>query len=723
MLCIYTDTTIDLNRALDFGHAGAVEGAAPVAHGVLNNFGVGLKAFQAALGDRVQLCAYTVQARQGEVGGYHLALARFGSVIDSYFAAKSDSSRLRIHRAGCCAVRRPEGGLMLDEAEDRVAGVLPGSARAARLALLEAASPWESEEALLTPMVHLLSRVKAAREKGGSGRGTLFIYHSDGSQPLPYLLKRCVPDAANRTAAPSAEPSTDGAIRLFVKDKDGSQRDLAKSLESAYLDGETEPLAVAWREAGVTVASPPVMPTVRVQGYRLDFTRHQWSLEASRSDTSALLPVRVDGVDEPIAFFRACYLPLTTPDGKRRKGSSTITSDRRWLHGQGLDGAFLVMHGRKVINDSPSAMWDGSVFEDHTSSIKKFYRATIAGGVLQRGQYGSLAAYWDSEADAVDELPKELAYERFRDWSSHNKATNLWPRCGFGVLALIHLNPSFFQLDASKTRVQRRECALTAGLSAHKLVRALRLAIACWSVNNSPPEALSRRPPSDARRALADGNQGDSITARKRKRGKRLYDPNNPTGAPPGGWRGLDADGPYSILNRRIEVYWEQDKKWYPGTVVEYHAVSPAGAFADGAIHEHVHLVLFEDESEGYEALLDARWHFLDNDGMRVDKDFVPITGAGGRIGAAPAKFNFDDFEAPKKASRRSKGAKRDRSSVTAIVSVQAEEQSASLRESDREQLLAASQAAEVARQSGNQFDELAHLRHLHELVQGVLLA
>ena len=228
MLCIYTDTTIDLNRALDFGHAGAVEGAAPVAHGVLNNFGVGLKAFQAALGDRVQLCAYTVQARQGEVGGYHLALARFGSVIDSYFAAKSDSSRLRIHRAGCCAVRRPEGGLMLDEAEDRVAGVLPGSARAARLALLEAASPWESEEALLTPMVHLLSRVKAAREKGGSGRGTLFIYHSDGSQPLPYLLKRCVPDAANRTAAPSAEPSTDGAIRLFVKDKDGSQRDLAK---------------------------------------------------------------------------------------------------------------------------------------------------------------------------------------------------------------------------------------------------------------------------------------------------------------------------------------------------------------------------------------------------------------------------------------------------------------------------------------------------------------
>jgi hypothetical protein len=69
-----------------------------------------------------------------------------------------------------------------------------------------------------------------------------------------------------------------------------------------------------------------------------------------------------------------------------------------------------------------------------------------------------------------------------------NKAQNLWPRCGFGCLSLIHLSPSYFQLDASKTRVQRRECDATKGLSQPQLVKALRLAIAVWCCTNTPPE-------------------------------------------------------------------------------------------------------------------------------------------------------------------------------------------------------------------------------------------
>ena len=69
-----------------------------------------------------------------------------------------------------------------------------------------------------------------------------------------------------------------------------------------------------------------------------------------------------------------------------------------------------------------------------------------------------------------------------------NKAKALWPRCGFGCLSLIHLSPSYFQLDASKTRVQRRECKATRGLSQRQLVQALRLAVAEWCCTNDPPE-------------------------------------------------------------------------------------------------------------------------------------------------------------------------------------------------------------------------------------------
>jgi hypothetical protein len=86
-------------------------------------------------------------------------------------------------------------------------------------------------------------------------------------------------------------------------------------------------------------------------------------------------------------------------------------------------------------------------------------------------------------------------------WSTRNKAQALWPRCGFGCLSLIHLSPSFFQLDASKTRVQRRECEATHNLSQRQLVQALRLSIAVWCCTNMPPE-LPREPSVRSRRGV-----------------------------------------------------------------------------------------------------------------------------------------------------------------------------------------------------------------------------
>lgn len=120
------------------------------------------------------------------------------------------------------------------------------------------------------------------------------------------------------------------------------------SLESAYILNESDALVQAWRKEGVGSLNPPAMPSVLVQGVALDFARHAWTVESERTQPSLLIPVRVDGCAAPIAFMRCCFLALSTEDGKKRKGKSTVKSDRRWLHGQKLDGAYLVMHGRKV---------------------------------------------------------------------------------------------------------------------------------------------------------------------------------------------------------------------------------------------------------------------------------------------------------------------------------------------------------------------------------------
>jgi hypothetical protein len=58
-------------------------------------------------------------------------------------------------------------------------------------------------------------------------------------------------------------------------------------------------------------------------------------------------------------------------------------------------------------------MWDGNVFEEHTSSIKNFYTATIAGGPFTRAQYANLSAYWAAGADLTC-TPPQLGFENFQ---------------------------------------------------------------------------------------------------------------------------------------------------------------------------------------------------------------------------------------------------------------------------------------------------------------------
>lgn len=241
MLSFFTDTSIDLNRALEFGHAAAANGAPAPSHGVLNNFGVGLKAFQAALGDRVQLLACT--ARRRGAGSYELGIARFGSAIDAYFAAQHGSARLRIHRAGCRVRLERDGSLRIDTSvpasDPPLAGRSPlEEAQAARMALLHAPSPWAGESEMLVPVAQLVDRLDVAAAEGEAQPcGTIFIYHSDGRTPLPYALRVEEGQGGHDEDASSEQV----AGRLFVLDKDGRTKDLAHRRAASAQGGGAAP--------------------------------------------------------------------------------------------------------------------------------------------------------------------------------------------------------------------------------------------------------------------------------------------------------------------------------------------------------------------------------------------------------------------------------------------------------------------------------------------------
>ena len=140
---------------------------------------------------------------------------------------------------------------------------------------------------------------------------------------------------------------------------------------------------------------------------------------------------------------------------ERLSRGSGSTGPRLWLHKQLLDGAFLVMHGRKVVNTLPGDFFDGTVFEEATSRLEPFVKLAIHGGQgeMQPAKYELLKAYWAAGSDAAcaAPLPPELEYASVRTWKP--KASHLWPALGLGVLSVVHLSPAFFELDRKKTKV------------------------------------------------------------------------------------------------------------------------------------------------------------------------------------------------------------------------------------------------------------------------------
>ena len=566
MLAIFTDTAIDLTVALDFGHSKAKDTAEVKNKGTLNNFGIGLKVFQASLGLHTQVAIFTY--RRLASGGEVFAIARMGSAIDAHFARLSRGGVVHVNRVVVTVLRAADGTFAFDWG-----GLANEDARAA---MLGADSPWATEAAAVAPMHELMRRVG---ESELQTRGTLFLYHTDGTEPLPYQL---VHDVADEEEGGDAEEplevvkvevgSDDGEVnvdaaeasvrhgtqlsaadvsvvlpppaRLHVRDKDGVWKDVATTLESSYISDDISELHELAAAEGAPLKPAPTLPRVSVQARELQFDRHAWCVEQRRDGASLgeFFPVYVNRAAAPIAFVRCCHMDLA----QAWAGHST-RGERLQLHKQGVDGAFFVMHGRKVINETPTAMFDGTVFEEATSRFEPFVKLAIHGGQgeLVQAKYELLKTYWAAGCDAEHTAPlsKELEFE----WAKKHwkpKATQLWPAVGAGVLSVVHLSPSFFELDPSKTRVLRRdgEASLAGGITLGELVSAIRVGIAHWCATTRAPELPAPVVPRAA-----------PVPPRPRPR----VQAGGGSSSPPG----------EELVGSRISCFWHDNNQWFDGIV------------------------------------------------------------------------------------------------------------------------------------------------------------
>jgi len=266
-------------------------------------------------------------------------------------------------------------------------------------------------------------------------------------------------------------------------------------------------------------------------------------------------------------------------DRERYGRGSGSTGPRLWLHKQGLDGAFLVMHGHKVINGAPGDFFDGTVFEEATSRLEPFVKLAIHGGQgeMNNAKYDLLKAYWaaGSVAPYTAPIPPELEYASVRTWKP--KASHLWPAVGMGVLSIIHLSPTFFELDRKKTKVLRRNADHASGIPLSALVSALRVGLATWAATTRAPELPPRRPPVAPRPPRAR-----ELTA--------AVGPSGEADAPPGA----------EIVGCRISCFWVEDNQWYDGVV---DAFEPE--------REQPHHVTYDDTDTEWVLLLPGQYQLL----------------------------------------------------------------------------------------------------------------
>ena len=627
---VRTDTFIDLSLALDIAHAAHASGADAenAAHGPLNNFGLGLKVFQASLGQQTQVAIFTAKRERGvetiEVG-------RMGLAIDRHLATPSAALKMGVVVVD---VRRSlSGGLAFSWTEQ-------ADPCAARAMMLSASCPWDGEAAMLGqagPVAEVLRRLG-----DGDGKATLFVYHSDGSAPLPYSLSHEIDESPRpptftfRSAVSAADrvkeewdeievdseeeggpsigqppPRPLAIARLHVRDKDNRLKDVGEALEHSYIDEELGELSRLADREGAPLPRPSKMPRVLVQGVVLRFDVHRWTKERETDGATLgdFFPVRVEGMDTPIAWARCCWISL---EPRRAQMRGKQTAPRLWVHNKKLDGAYFVMHGRKVINESSAALFDGTVFEGFTGhDVSLFTSQMLHGGTdtrksLTPSKYEILKDYWSAGLDLASfSPPPELSFGTVASWTPKREV--MWPRLGYGMLSLIHLSPSVFKLDPAKTRVLRRDATDAAPHSLSVLVSAVRLALARWAADPEhypaelpPRPARPRPPPRPATNAASSsGSSGGSSLG-------------GSGGSTP--WAG-------ELGGKRVAVYWDGDHRWYSGVV---------GEFDEGS---GLHYLRYDDGEE--------KWEELRHPGSSAGAVAWRLEASGGRRAIiAPARLD-----------------------------------------------------------------------------------
>lgn len=507
VLQISTDTFIDLEHALTVGHT------KPSDNHLLNNFGIGLYVFQAGLGEKTQAIIYTVKKRGGEVAAQ---VARTGSLQDEFWSALSSDGRSS-SGSGARFIARTIADVKVELKDGAASDVRfdwgrPAN-RNARGAMLETYSPWRDEsnnlreDGMLAPVKMLLRRLGDE-----DGQWTLFVYHTadfQGSCPaLPYEL-------GERPSSSSASPSRG----LFVRDKHTNELlDVVGGLQHSYIaaaplrDDDEEEVEARIETASDTAApSPPgtppadgggdtlpawaraaPLPEVLVQGANVDWGGHQWAAllqepDAAPGDFEPVYLPSDAGFPEPVAFARVCPLPRSSIAGagvdpeKYRHNQLHLP-----LHKAGLDGAYFVLHGTKVINDRPGAAFDGQVFGQNSKAFSNLIAGCQSKGNWQtKIEYGNFAEHLRAGDDTI-QLPEAMSFSKWAKWS---KIHELWPNLGLGHLTLFLLNPRCFALDGSKTRLSLPAEGMPPTVSLAHLVSALRVHVVCWCIaNTAPPE-------------------------------------------------------------------------------------------------------------------------------------------------------------------------------------------------------------------------------------------
>lgn len=443
MLTVITDTYMDVEHAMWVSHTQSH------AHdyGTLNQFGLGMRAFPAKLGDHVQTCVGTFDNNK-------VALARFGSLMDKVVDPCNDA----IGFATAYGEFNSNG--LVELAWD----IGKGSGLLARERFFRQ-SPWFSEDKTYSTQGDSMCTILKDLRQRGMSKATVFIfYNAYPEDTFPVRVN------ANES--------------LTVHEMDGTSACLLKSVMHSYIDFNG------------------TMPRITIGRQTVDFAQHPWNRAVAQlQHTPQSYAVYLPDLDQPVASIRyACVVPDFSlqregaPLGETKKFSPYFAA-----HREGRDGAFLILDGCKVIAER--ALFTGTVFryDDAGSQMNKYLSdARSKGSGVESFQLAALMKYVTcDDPQLVARFKDEYPERRMKQWVGRN--LELWPRVGLGTLAVIDVNSSLVTLDPSKTKIEKT------AHSAQSLLGHLRYHLFAWAVSrcdNStfhPPfaEAYTISSPSD----------------------------------------------------------------------------------------------------------------------------------------------------------------------------------------------------------------------------------